>query len=137
MLIPDFQTLTRPLLQHLLDGQPHRFADFLPLVAQDFGLSEEQLAQLLPSGRQTTFRNRLHWASFYLLKAGVVSRPKRDWLELTARGRELLAKNGAINSKVLQQYEGIPGIHGRRSRGRECYPFYQRTHRCPDAIGAT
>jgi restriction system protein len=105
MPIPDFQALMRPLLEHLLDGHPHSFSELLPRVAQDFHLTEEELAHLLPSGGQTTFRNRLHWASFYLVKAGAVSKPKRGWLELTARGRELVANPGVINSKALQQFE--------------------------------
>jgi restriction system protein len=105
MPIPDFQALMRPLLQHLLDGKAHSFSELLPLVANDFGLTDQELAQLLPSGRQATFRNRLHWASFYLLKAGVLTKPKRGWLELTPRGRELVAKGTAVNSKALEQYD--------------------------------
>jgi restriction system protein len=105
MPIPDFQTLMRPLLLHLLDGKAHSFSELVPLVAGDFGLTSDELAHLLPSGRQPTFRNRLHWASFYLEKAGVLDKPKRGWLELTPRGRELLAKAAPINSKALEQFE--------------------------------
>jgi restriction system protein len=104
MPIPDFQSLMRPLLQHLLDGKPHAFSELVPLVARDLGLTDEEVAHLLPSGRQPTFRNRLHWASFYLEKAGVILKPKRGWLEATPRGRELFAKGSSINSKVLQQF---------------------------------
>jgi restriction system protein len=85
MPIPDFQTLMRPLLHHLLDGKAHSFSELVPLVAGDFALTNEELAHLLPSGPQPTFRNRLHWASFYLEKAGVLAKPRRGWLELTTR----------------------------------------------------
>jgi restriction system protein len=105
MPIPDFQSLMKPLLTRLLDGASHPFSELLPLVASDVGVTEEELANLLPSGRQQTFRNRLHWASFYLEKADALAKPKRGWLTLTPRGRSLLDQGTHINTKCLEQFE--------------------------------
>jgi restriction system protein len=105
MAIPDFQTLMRPVLTRVQDGNLHRFSDIVPLVAQDLALSAEDLERLLPSGSQAMFRNRLHWASFYLLKAGLLERPKRAWLKITERGLEAVRSRDVINSKYLQRFD--------------------------------
>lgn len=105
MPIPDFQSLMRPLLTRLQDSQPHKFGDLVPLVARDLQLTNDELEVLLPSGRQGMFRNRLHWASFYMLKAGLLERPRKGWLRITARGTEALQSAEPINSKSLQRFE--------------------------------
>jgi restriction system protein len=68
-------------------------------------VTEQELAILLPSGQQPTFRNRLHWAGFYLEKAGALTKPKRGWLALTPRGRDLLEKATHVNTKCLEQFD--------------------------------
>lgn len=60
-------------------------------LAADFGLSDEERAELLPSGRQTTFANRAHWAKSYLGKAGLIELTRRSHFVITERGREVLA----------------------------------------------
>ena len=42
-------------------------------VAARLGLSEEERTKRLPSGKQTVLHNRLHWAKFYLTKAGLLT----------------------------------------------------------------
>ncbi|MGE0461182.1 MAG: winged helix-turn-helix domain-containing protein [Vicinamibacterales bacterium] len=105
MPIPDFQSLMRPLLVRIQDAQPHKFGDLVPLVAHDLHLTGDELELLLPSGRQGMFRNRLHWASFYMLRAGLLERPKKGWLRITPRGAEALQSAETINSKYLQRFE--------------------------------
>ena len=75
MAIPDYQTLMLPLLTLLADGKERSFSQVPPPLADQFQLTAEDRARLLPSGRQQTFRNRVHWASFYLMKAGLLSGP--------------------------------------------------------------
>lgn len=60
-------------------------------LANSFNLSSEERSQLLPSGRQTTFANRVHWAKSYLGKAGLVELTRRAYFRITDRGREVLA----------------------------------------------
>ncbi|MBR9973934.1 winged helix-turn-helix domain-containing protein, partial [Magnetospirillum sulfuroxidans] len=61
MAIPDFQTLMLPVLKVAAEGE-QRISDVVTRLADDFGLSSEERSHLLPSGRQTTFANRVHWA---------------------------------------------------------------------------
>ncbi|MCR6685998.1 MAG: restriction endonuclease [Pseudoxanthomonas sp.] len=60
------------------------------LIADELGLSEEERSTLLPSGQQTALRNRTGWASFYLMKAGLLAKPRRGYFEITELGREVL-----------------------------------------------
>ena len=97
MPIPDYQTLVRPVLTLLADGQERAFHQLLPPLADQFHLTDEERVQLLPSGRQETFRNRVHWACFYLLKAGLLERPRRGHERITPRGLEALRLGVPIN----------------------------------------
>lgn len=74
-------------------------------VARQFSLSEEDLALLLPSGRDRTYRNRVGWAVTYLAKTGCVSRPRRGVGVITERGRQVLRENPQrVDLRVLQQF---------------------------------
>ena len=59
MPIPDFQTVMLPLLTHLSDRKEHSNQETLASLAEDFQLSDDDLAQRLPSGVQTVFTNRV------------------------------------------------------------------------------
>ena len=62
-------------------------------MAEALDVGEEDQAQLLPSGKQTTYTNRVAWALTHMGKAELVSRPARGQYALTRRGREVLAAN--------------------------------------------
>lgn len=106
MTVPDFQTLMLPVLQAADDGVARRLVpDITDRVAVGPGLSDSDLAQVLPSGTQTAFVNRCHWAATYMVKAGLLQRPKRAHIEITTRGRELLAtKPPKVTIALLMQY---------------------------------
>jgi restriction system protein len=72
MPIPDFQTLMLPVLQFAADGKEHSIRDAREALAQQFGLSETERKELLPSGQQSVFDNRVAWAKSYLQQAGVL-----------------------------------------------------------------
>jgi restriction system protein len=95
MPIPDFQTLMLPLLRIHSDGTVHSFSDTIDTLAREFKLTEEELRQLLPSGRQATFRNRAAWARTYLSKAGLLLSTKRAHFSITPSGQEVLAEKPA------------------------------------------
>jgi len=74
-------------------------------LAARLGLTDEDLKELLPSGLQRTFVNRVGWASTYMKKACLLEPTRRGYYRITARGRELLQKTPAsIDVKLLQQY---------------------------------
>jgi restriction system protein len=103
MAIPDFETIMRPLLAHLADGGDHQTRETLDVLAEEFGLSDDERRELLPSGKQPLFTNRVAWAKFYLKKAGAVANPRRGIYRITDVGRQLLGQNpDRIDSSILQ-----------------------------------
>jgi restriction system protein len=64
-----------PLLKIAADGKVHTKREALNLLAEQFGLTEEERKELLPSGHQAVFDNRLSWARTYLKKAGLIEYP--------------------------------------------------------------
>ena len=104
-MIPDFQTLMRPVLAHLGDGEVHRSRDVKDAMADEFKLSTEERAEVLPSGRQRKMDNRVGWALTYLSQAGLVDRPSRGRVKVADEGLEALARfPDRIDMKVLEAY---------------------------------
>jgi restriction system protein len=105
MAIPDYETLMLPLLKIAGDGQEHRISDAVNQLGRDFKLTQEERQQLLPSGKQTTFANRVHWAKTYLAQAGLLEATKRAHFRITERGRKVLAENPLrIDNEYLSQF---------------------------------
>ena len=74
-------------------------------LALEFNLTQEEQTELLPSGQQTIFINRVGWARTYLKKAGLIHAPQRAHIQITERGREVLkAGLTALNTKFLESY---------------------------------
>lgn len=92
MAVPDYQTLLLPLLRLAGEKRAQTLAQAESLLANEFGLSEEDRQARLPSGQQTTLRNRTGWASFYLKNAGLLEKPKRGQFFITSRGQQVLAE---------------------------------------------
>jgi restriction system protein len=75
-------------------------------MADKLGLSEEERAERLPSGRQGLFHNRLHWAKTYMGKAGLLSSPARGVAQVTERGRAVLQQNPErVDGTTLAQFD--------------------------------
>lgn len=105
MAIPDYQTIMLPLLKLLGDGEVHSSRQTVDSLAEYFRLTDQEKRELLPSGNQPIFANRVAWARTYVKKAGLIKAPKRGHFEITERGREALAKNpGKINVAYLDQF---------------------------------
>jgi restriction system protein len=105
MAIPDFQSLMLPLLEAVRDGGEHQTKSLVETLAKRYQLTQEERAQLLPSGKSPTFDNRVGWAKTYLKKAGLLEQPKRSFINISKRGLEVLAKAPlVINMKYLEQF---------------------------------
>ena len=95
-----------PFLKYLVDGQEHGLSETHDALAVQFKLTDEELRELLPSGRQPVFRNRVGWARTYLKKAGLLTSPKRAHLKISDKGMALLIENPTeITSKYLMRYD--------------------------------
>lgn len=95
----------RPLLELVRARGEVSMPELRTELAQRFGLSETDLAELLPSGHTTVWINRVNWAKTHLYKAGVVDTPSRGRVKANARTSEVLAKNsGDIGMKILMTF---------------------------------
>ena len=105
MAIPDFQSCMVPFLRHLADAKEHTLRDAEESLAEHFKLTPAERAELLPSGQQGTFKNRIGWARTYLKKAALLEAPKRGVFKITDRGLKTLAANPSrIDIKFLEQF---------------------------------
>lgn len=106
MSIPDYQSCMLPFLRALADNKAHALNDVEQILAEHFKLPPTERSELLPSGQQGIFRNRIGWARTYLKKAGLVDSPKRGIFKISARGFAILKSNPErIDSKFLEQFE--------------------------------
>ena len=104
MAIPDFQTLMLPVVR-CLAGQRQTTTQLVAAIASEFSLTDDERVQLLPSGKQATIANRVHWALSYLGRAGLVRRISRGVYEASERGSAVLAQAPTrIDIAVLRQY---------------------------------
>jgi restriction system protein len=114
MPIPDFQSIMRPLLKVLSDNKEWRMRDVAETLASRFELSPEERAEMLPSGQQTLFNNRVAWAKTHLKAAALLLNPTRGKVSLSDEGRRVLATNpDGINCRFLRQYPSYLDLVGR------------------------
>jgi restriction system protein len=119
MSLPDYQSLMLPVLVQSSSGEV-RISDVVDRLADELKLSDDDLAELIPSGKQTTFSNRVHWAKSYLKQAGLVEATKRAHFQITQRGRDVL-KSGAerIDINFLKKFPEFIAFQKRTSGGNE------------------
>ncbi len=94
-----------PLMKLVSDRQEHKYRDLIEKLAIEFQVSDEERKELLASGNQAIFDNRVGWAKTYLKKAGLLDSPKRATFVITELGRQTLAKKpDRIDAKYLRQF---------------------------------
>lgn len=117
MAIPDYQSIMLPLLKFAADGPEHSLREAIEGLAEKFGLADTERKELLPSGQQPTFDNRVAWARTYMSKAGLLEATRRGYFRITQRGKDVLVKSPSkINVKFLEQF---PEFIEFRSKRRE------------------
>lgn len=105
MAIPKYDELMKPLLAAVKGGEVYKIRDVAALLARQLDLSAEDLAEMLPSGRQTVFKNRVGWAKTYLKKAGLLDSPARATIAITEAGKQVVAENPEkIDSRYLERF---------------------------------
>lgn len=105
MAIPDYQAIMLPLLKLSGDRKEHSLREAIDILAERFALTDDERRELLPSGQQARFDNRVAWARTYLKKAGLVVSTRRGYFQITDRGAEVLQENvDAINVGYLKKF---------------------------------
>ena len=106
MAIPDYQTVMLPLLKFIGDKKEHSVREAVDSLSEYFKLTNEERRELLQSGQQEVFVNRVGWARTYMKKAGLLESTRRGYFKITDRGLQVLEKNpNKINVKYLDQYK--------------------------------
>jgi len=118
MPIPDFQTIMLPLLECLSDRKERSMREVTEQLAQHYGLTEEERAELLPSGQQSIFSNRVAWSKSHLKGAGLLENPSRGLVRISDLGLKVLAQKPAvINVKFLKQFPSYLAFIGKSPSG--------------------
>lgn len=118
MGIPNYQEIMLPLLKIAGDGETHNIHTATGKLAEYFELSEEEISELLPSGSQETFRNRVGWARTYLKKAELLDYPARAHFRITERGKDVLKESPPfIDNTYLNRFPEF--VEFRRRTGRK------------------
>lgn len=101
-----------PVLRISAEG-PLRVPQAAEKIADDLDLSQEERDELLPNGKQRILHNRIHWAKFYMSKAGLIESPARGIFTASQSGKALLATNpNRISLDVLKQYPSFVEFYG-------------------------
>jgi restriction system protein len=117
MTIPDYQTCMLPLLKFASDKKEHSLREAVDQLASTFELTDEEMREMLPSGQQAVFLNRMGWARTYLKQAGLIEPTRRGYFRITKRGLNVLHKNPEkINAKFLDQFEEFREFRKRRKK---------------------
>ncbi len=112
MAVPDFQSLMLPMLRLASDKMEHSISETIEKLALQFKLSEAEKEELLPSGKQRKFVNRVSWTRTYLQKAQFLSVTGRSKFCITERGLNVLKTNpSSINVKFLNQFPEFQAFH--------------------------
>jgi restriction system protein len=118
--IPDYQTIMLPLLKLAGDEKEHSSREVKDRLASEFKLSDKERKELLPSGRQEVFDNRVGWARTYMKKAGLIEQTRLGYFRITKRGMELLEKNPLkIDVGILYKYPEFREFKSYKAEGKK------------------
>ena len=94
-----------PLLRLAGDRKEHSLREAIDSLADEFSLTADERKQLLASGQQEVFTNRVGWARTYMKKAGLLESTRRGHFQITDRGLQVLAaKPQRIDVQFLDQF---------------------------------
>ena len=111
MAVPKFFEFFEAFLKAVSDSELHSAKDVRNNIANSMKLTEEDLAEMLPSGSQRTFDNRVAWARTYLDKAGLIETPMRGKYHITEEGIRALTSNEKIDLAYLEKSEKFKDFH--------------------------
>lgn len=108
MAIPTYEQVMLPLLEILRDENLYTNKECIDILAEKLNITEEELRELLPSGKKKIFYDRVNWAKTYMKKAELVEAPRRGTIKITQLGLELLLENPLeLKSKDLLRYNSF------------------------------
>ncbi len=111
MAVPKFFEFFEEFLRAIQDGELHTAKEVREVIAKDMKISDEDRREMLPSGKQSTFDNRVAWARTYLDKADLIETPARGKYRITEAGRKALESGEKIDLKYLERSDEFREFH--------------------------
>lgn len=133
MPIPKYDELMKPMLETISDGKQYTMKTLERILAQKEKLTDAELQEMLPSGRQTIFKNRVGWAKTYLKKAGLINSPARATVVITDAGKQVLKENpDKIDNKYLDRFPAFHIFMSATEPGNATVPDLSASDLTPD-----
>lgn len=136
MPIPDYQSIMLPVLKFAGDGLEHSLRETIEALADEFSLTDDERNELLPSGQQAVFDNRVGWARTYMKKAGLMETTRRGYFKITEQGKKVLQKKPTrIDAAFLRQFPEFLEFQ-KRTKGKDDETEDQENHetRTPEEL---
>ena len=111
MAVPKFFEFFEAFLKAINDGELHSAKEVRNEIATAMALTDADLAEMLPSGSQRTFDNRVAWARTYLDKAGLIETPQRGKYRITTAGKNALISGDKIDLSYLEKSDNFKNFH--------------------------
>jgi len=136
-VLPSYQDLMKPVLE-AAKNEEVKLSNVVDLLAEQFNLSEDEKTELLPSGRQAAFTNRVGWAKTYLAKAGLLDSTRRGHFVITELGHDALNSGEAINNQYLKRFDDFNAFTKQKSGDSvSCLQTNQRSTYLGNSISNT
>lgn len=116
-MIPKFEQFLFPVLSFLKDGKEHKVSSLCQQSADYFQLTADDMEQRIAGGKQQRYYNRVQWTTTYLLKAGLLEKPKHGVCVITKEGKALL-KSGVTNLSRKYLIEHYPAFSAFATGGK-------------------
>lgn len=105
MPVPEYNEIKVPALELLADGKPRKTSETYGPLADGFKLTPEERAELLPSGAERRWENRVLWALYDMYRAGLLEKPRRGTYVITELGMQVAKqKPKLIDRDFLMQF---------------------------------
>lgn len=136
MAVPGYQEFMYPFLKQLADGKEHSLQEMYELLARHFNLSELEITEKLPSGKQTLLVNRIGWTRTYLNKAGLIKVVRRAVFQITEEGLQVIHDPAIarIDRKFLMRYTSFRAFANRSKEDDESKLINDDEERTPHEL---
>lgn len=105
-MIPKYDQMYKVVLESLKDQEEISLKILRDRVAKILNLTDNELQELLPSGKKTIFSSRIDWATTYLKNAKLIDKPTRGNIILTKRGLDTISsKIEIIDNNYLSKFQ--------------------------------
>jgi restriction system protein len=142
MVIPNNWDIALPLLLQIKNKKEYSVKIIENELVKYFKLSDEERNETKKSDRrETIFHNRVHWAKFYLKKAGLLEDSKKGYVKITSEGTKLIKKKvKKIDQKFLMQFPDFISYYSKKTKIKKKKVIRLRLERMDDVdenIGKT